>query len=93
MQQVTNGPCDARTTPVDAGCYVPPESSVISQEVLAQVFKDKRLPFTTNADGSVDLSIYMQWLELVGVAALQAFEECSDTEYPNISGEVTDKVL
>lgn len=68
--------------PIAAGGYVPPESNVVSGEVLAVVFEDKPLPFNTNSDGSVDLNVYMQWLANAGQAALLAFEECSDAETP-----------
>lgn len=80
MLQVANGTVVCEMMPVTAEAYVPPESQVVSPEVLAQVFEDKPLPFRTNADGSVDMSVYLEWLAAVGEAALQAFDECSEPE-------------
>lgn len=92
MLHVVRGYDEVLVTPVEAGSYVPPESNVVSPEVLAQVFEDKPLPFLTNADGSVDMGVYMEWLEATGAAALQAFEECSEVELP-LTSEAAVKVL
>lgn len=92
MLQVVSGSDDVLATPVEADSYVPPESSVVSPKVLAQVFEDKPLPFLTNADGSVDMGVYMEWLEATGAAALRAFEEFSDAEFP-LTREAAVKVL
>ena len=80
LQQVENGTDVCDFMPITAEAYVPRESQVVSPEVLAQVFEDKPLPFKTNADGSVDMGVYLEWLEAAGEAALQAFAQCSDVE-------------
>lgn len=56
--------------------------NIVSSEVLAQVFGDKLLPFETNADGSVDMSVYMEWLATAGRIALEAFKAFSEIETP-----------
>lgn len=56
------------------------EGAVVSREVLAQVFDKKPLPFQTNPDGSVDMAVYLAWLEEAGRLALQAFDECFEIE-------------
>jgi len=58
--------------------FMPDKDTVVSSEVLAQVFEDKQLPFQTNPDGSVDMSVYLDWLNEAGRVALQAFEDCFD---------------
>jgi len=65
---------------VVGGDFVPDIGSVVSPEVLAQVFEDQQLPFQTNPDGSVDMSVYLTWLNQVGCVALQAFDECFEIE-------------
>ena len=84
MLQVASGFDDVLAVPVEAGSYVLSGSNVVSPEILAQVFEDKPLPFVTNVDGSADMEVYMEWLEVAGAAALLAFEEFSDVELPLI---------
>lgn len=62
------------------GDFIPDKNTVVSPEALAQVFEDQKLPFQTNPDGSVDMSVYMTWLNEVGRVALQAFDECFEVE-------------
>lgn len=62
------------------GDFVPDKDTVVSPEVLAQVFEDKKLPFQTNPDGSVDMTVYLAWLNEAGRFALQAFDECFEVE-------------
>lgn len=62
------------------GDFVPGKDTVVSPEVLAQVFEDKQLPFQTNQDGSVDMTVYLAWLNEAGRFALQAFDECFEVE-------------
>lgn len=62
------------------GDFLPNKDTVVSPEVLAQVFEDKQLPFQTNPDGSVDMTVYLSWLNEAGRFALQAFDECFDVE-------------
>lgn len=73
--------------------YVPARASVVSPEILAQVFEDAPIPFQTNPDGSVNLEVYAEWLRQAGEAALQAFEDCSEFETPQISPEPDSKVF
>jgi len=80
MLQVSSSTDVCERMLVVAEAYVPPESRVVSPEVLAQVFEDKPLPFRTNPDGSVDMSVYLSWLAAVGEVALQVFDECSEPE-------------
>jgi hypothetical protein len=69
--------------------YVPPNSAVVAPGVLAEVFQDGVLPFTTNADGSVDTSVYMTWLNETWAAGMAQFEDQSDEHLP--SAEVNAK--
>lgn len=62
--------------------YVPPNSAVVAPGVLAEVFQDGVLPFTTNADGSVDTSVYMAWLNETWAAGMVQFENQSDEHLP-----------
>ena len=61
----------------EEGSYVPPVERVVAPEVLAKVFADGPLPFPTNADGSVELATYMQWLTATWDAGIAAFGEMS----------------
>lgn len=61
--------------------YVPPAQSVVAPSVLAEVFEDGKLPFATNADGSVNMTVYMSWLAETwagGMAQFDAQSECAD---------------
>lgn len=58
--------------------FVP--GTVVSSVVLAEVFGDRQLPFATNPDGSVDMPVYLDWLNGAGLAALQAFDEFFEGE-------------
>lgn len=64
------------------GHYVPPADKVVAPKVLAQVFADKPLPFPTNADGSADMTTYMQWLSATWDAGMAAFDEMSELQMP-----------
>jgi hypothetical protein len=66
----------------EEGSYVPPAERVVAPEVLAKVFPDGPLPFPTNADGSVELATYMQWLTATWDAGIAAFGEMSEVETP-----------
>jgi hypothetical protein len=60
--------------------YVPPAQSVVAPSVLAEVFEDGKLPFATNADGSVNMTVYMSWLAETwagGMAQFDAQSECT----------------
>ena len=63
----------------EESAYVPPAGGVVAPSVLVQVFADKPLPFATNADGSVDLDVYREWLESTWKDGMDAFEEQSST--------------
>lgn len=56
------------------------QESAVSREFLAQVFEDEPPPFETNPDGSVDMAVYLAWLNEAGRMALQAFDECFEIE-------------
>jgi hypothetical protein len=66
--------------PIKKNYRVSPQSEIVSSEVLTEIFKDKLPPFQLNADGSVNMNTYMEWLQSAGVAALQAFEKYSEIE-------------
>jgi hypothetical protein len=57
-------------------------NSVVSPEILALVFEDKSLPFQTNPDGSVDMTVYMSWLENIWTKAVEEFDEHFDSVEP-----------
>lgn len=69
----------------EEGGYVPPAERVVAPEVLAKVFADGPLPFPTNADGSVELATYMQWLTATWDAGMAAFGEMSEIAAPRIT--------
>lgn len=58
--------------------YVPPSSSVVAPSVLAEVFEDGKMPFATNADGSVDWSVYQAWLSETWAGGMAQFEDQSE---------------
>ncbi|NTB05910.1 hypothetical protein [Agrobacterium tumefaciens] len=58
--------------------YVPPVATVVAPSVLAEVFQDGVLPFSTNADGSVDTSVYMAWLQETWAGGMAQFDAQSD---------------
>ncbi|NLP65510.1 hypothetical protein [Paraburkholderia sacchari] len=73
----------------EEGGYVPPAERVVAPEVLAKVFADGPLPFPTNADGSVELATYMQWLTATWDAGIAAFGEMSEIETPLVAPATT----
>jgi hypothetical protein len=58
--------------------YVPPSSSVVAPSVLAQVFEDGEMPFATNADGSVDWTVYAAWLRETWAGGMAQFDDQSE---------------
>lgn len=60
--------------------FVPSEECVVAPSIVSAVFDDQPVPFQLNANGSVDVSVYDDWLNEVGLKALAALEEFSDTE-------------
>lgn len=60
----------------DSG-FVPAVGAVVAPEVLADVFADAKLPFATNADGSVSLDVYRAWLASTWNTGMAEFEEQS----------------
>jgi hypothetical protein len=69
----------------EEGNHMPPAGCVVTPEVLAQVFADGLLPFPTNADGSVKLATYMQWLSATWDAGIAAFGEMSEIATPQVA--------
>lgn len=63
--------------------YVPPSSSVVAPSVLAEVFEDGVLPFATNADGSVDWTVYQGWLSETWAGGMAQFDDQSEL-MPNL---------
>lgn len=77
---------------VGAGClfaedsgFVPAEGVVVAPEVLADVFADTKLPFATNADGSVSLDVYRAWLASTWKTGMTEFEEQSTVFGPMLA--------
>jgi hypothetical protein len=58
--------------------YVPPVESVVAPSVLAEVFEDGKLPFPTNADGSVNMAVYMGWLAETWAGGMAQFDAQSE---------------
>ncbi|MBN3815185.1 hypothetical protein G3N57_00555 [Paraburkholderia sp. Se-20369] len=69
----------------EEGSYVPPADRVVAPEVLAKVFADGPLPFPKNAEGSVELATYMQWLTATWDAGIAAFGEMSEIVAPMVA--------
>lgn len=63
--------------------YVPPSSSVVAPGVLAEVFEDGVVPFTTNSDGSVDWTVYQAWLRETWAGGMVQFDDQSEM-VPNL---------
>lgn len=62
--------------------FVPSNRAVVAPEVLARVFADTPLPFKTNSDGSVDMSVYAEWLESTWAQGMEEFEAGSTPAKP-----------
>lgn len=58
--------------------YVPSSSSVVAPSVLAEVFVDGIMPFATNADGSVDWTVYQAWLRETWAGGMAQFDDQSE---------------
>lgn len=69
--------------------FVPSNRAVVAPEVLARVFADSPLPFKTNSDGSVDMSVYAEWLENTWTQGMEEFEAGSALALPKLRSRST----
>lgn len=55
---------------------------IVSAEIVSEVFGSQPVPFTLDARGCTSIESYQAWLQVAGMAALAAFDDCSEIIVP-----------